>query len=214
MQFKATGESGFIVNYDVSAEDTVDGSIAPDCVPEQGIAFQIGDTVVKCTAEDEAGNEATKSFVVVVSPLDNTLPQAILTPPSGQTEAAEELSFTADRSADPGGSIVDYSWDFGDGAKGNGVSVTHTYQNPGTYTVTLEVTDDKNGKSSDIEELTIVGATTTEVPTVTTTEVPTAGDPNAMMTYGIVGAAAAAAGIGGIVAVKKINQKKADMNIP
>jgi PKD repeat protein len=237
LQFKATGESGFIATYEVSAEDIVAGSITPKCSPETGTAFQIGDTLVKCTAEDDAGNEATKSFVVVVSPPDNSLPLAILTSPSGQSEAGKELSFSADKSTDQGGSVVDYSWDFGDGAKGNGVSATHTYQNPGTYTVTLEVTDDKNGKGSDVEEITIVGPTTSqpeststppetpttaqpetadavETPAITQPPASNSGSTDNMMMYGIIGVAATAAAVGGIVTVKKIQKKKEDVNIP
>ena len=39
------------------------------------------------------------------------------------------------------GTIVSYSWDFGDGAMGDGVSPSHTYAADGQYTVTLVVND-------------------------------------------------------------------------
>jgi PKD repeat protein len=38
-------------------------------------------------------------------------------------------------------SFVNWSWDFGDGTTGSGPNPTHTYANPGTYTVTLEILD-------------------------------------------------------------------------
>ena len=44
-------------------------------------------------------------------------------------------------SSDPDGTIVDYSWDFGEGTMGSGVTASHTYAQAGTYTVTLTVTD-------------------------------------------------------------------------
>ncbi|MEM6272030.1 MAG: PKD domain-containing protein [Bacteroidota bacterium] len=37
--------------------------------------------------------------------------------------------------------IVNWAWDFGDGNTGTGAPVTHTYANPGVYSVTLIVTD-------------------------------------------------------------------------
>lgn len=54
-------------------------------------------------------------------------------------------SFDASASADPDGTIGDYSWDFGDGTFGSGRLVSHTFA-PGSYTVTLTVTDN-SGRS-------------------------------------------------------------------
>ncbi|UCE73642.1 MAG: right-handed parallel beta-helix repeat-containing protein, partial [Methanomassiliicoccales archaeon] len=48
-----------------------------------------------------------------------------------------EVSFDASASYDPDGNITSYAWDFGDGNAGSGTTVTHTYQNRGTYTAKL-----------------------------------------------------------------------------
>ena len=42
---------------------------------------------------------------------------------------------------DPTAAIISYEWDFGDGTKGTGMIVTHTYPTPGNYIVSLKVTD-------------------------------------------------------------------------
>src|SRR5439155_21451786 len=48
----------------------------------------------------------------------------------------------ASKSSDPDGTIVKYTWTFGDGSEGSGVAPAHTYSKVGTYEVTLTVEDD------------------------------------------------------------------------
>lgn len=63
------------VAFDVLVIDDVDESIIPTCKPESGFLFGIGETIIKCTAKDSAGNFATPmSFSVVVSPPLTSIP--------------------------------------------------------------------------------------------------------------------------------------------
>lgn len=57
-------------------------------------------------------------------------------------EPGETLIFDASASQDPGGTIVEYAWQFGDGASGTGAVVGHEYIDVDDYTVTLTITDD------------------------------------------------------------------------
>ncbi len=41
--------------------------------------------------------------------------------------------------------ILNYSWDFGDGTTGSGANITHSFPGPGTYTVCLNVSGTSNG---------------------------------------------------------------------
>lgn len=46
------------------------------------------------------------------------------------------------------GAVAGYSWQYGDGETSTSKSPTHTFEFPGAYTVTLEVTDSKNNVST------------------------------------------------------------------
>jgi ABC-type branched-subunit amino acid transport system substrate-binding protein/PKD repeat protein len=73
-------------------------------------------------------------------PGPNELPVAVINGPYSGDEDSD-ISFSSSGSHDPDGSIVDYSWDFGDGQTGTGADTSHMYSEPGTYSVTLIVTD-------------------------------------------------------------------------
>jgi PKD repeat protein len=71
-----------------------------------------------------------------------------------------KCSFDGSASTDSDGSIVSYAWDWGDGTQesilGTGNATrAHTYANPGTYTVTLTVTDDDGLTDSSSSTVTV-----------------------------------------------------------
>ena len=73
----------------------------------------------------------------------NERPTAAFTVDVSEGSAPLEVHFDASSSTDPDGQLVSYDWEFGDGSTGSGRMVTHTYQDPGAYTPTLTVTDDR-----------------------------------------------------------------------
>ncbi|SEL20596.1 PKD domain-containing protein [Blastococcus sp. DSM 46786] len=86
-----------------------------------------------------AGLAGTTPATETPPPPPANVPPAAAFGTAGKGLAAE---FDGSASADPDGSITGYSWDFGDGATGSGVTATHTYAAAGTYEVRLTVTDD------------------------------------------------------------------------
>ena len=70
------------------------------------------------------------------------------------------VAFDAAASRDERRSIVDYSWDYGDGIHGTGVSSVHTYVSPTskTYTVSLTVTDSAGRKGVAADSVSVWGS--------------------------------------------------------
>jgi hypothetical protein len=72
----------------------------------------------------------------------NDRPPVAVIDGSNTTIVGKEVNLNGGKSHDDDGSVVDYQWDFGDGATGKGPSVSHAYNMTGTFTVTLTVRDD------------------------------------------------------------------------
>jgi PKD repeat protein len=77
--------------------------------------------------------------------------------PDRHVAIGEVITFDAGASTDPDGALVEYLWDFGDGAHGDGQMVQYAYRRSGTYPVTLTVRDNSGTDSSiDSDQLTVV----------------------------------------------------------
>jgi PKD repeat protein len=140
-----------IVRYDWTFGDG-----ATDSGVEVSHAFSTpGTYVVVLTVTDDAGRKGTNTATIVVGSSNPTASfvRSPTTPAVGQT-----VNFNAAAStAGPGRTIVSYQWDFGDGTTGSGQSVSKQggYSAPGTYTVTLIVTDDQGNKGVRSETITV-----------------------------------------------------------
>lgn len=76
---------------------------------------------------------------------------SIVSSATGTVQAGSAVQFTADS---PGRGLT-YLWNFGDNTSLSGASVSHTYQNGGSYTVTLYVTDGINQSSTATQTVTV-----------------------------------------------------------
>lgn len=71
----------------------------------------------------------------------NVEPNAVFTVSNSNVETGDSVQLDASGSNDDG-VIQSYDWMFGDGTTATGVTASHTYSSPGSYTVKLTVTDD------------------------------------------------------------------------
>lgn len=80
-----------------------------------------------------------------------------LSPNASFTSTTTAMSVTLDASAsiDPDGSIVSYSWDFGDNTTAEGRTITHTYTTPGEHLVALTVADDDGATATMTQPVTV-----------------------------------------------------------
>jgi plastocyanin len=67
---------------------------------------------------------------IVVTGKDGFQPAFTVSPAGGTTVSFSALTTVS------GKPVINYLWEFGDGTTGSGATPTHTYQKPGTYTVT------------------------------------------------------------------------------
>ncbi len=106
----------------------------------------IGDYLVTLTVNDHSG--AYSSIERGVEILKNSPPVARIKVTPGEGSTLTNFEFDGSGSTDPDGRIVSYEWRFGDGERAQGMHVSHTFENGGTFDVELTVTDNKGQDGS------------------------------------------------------------------
>jgi len=123
-----------------------DGSTGSGVSPTHTYLYG-GSFTVELTVNDGRGGSDTKTTTATITEV-NDVPVADPNGPYSGT-VGEPVSFDGSGSYDydnqdgtaANDQTLNYSWDFGDGQQGSGVSPTHTYAESGDYTVTLTVND-------------------------------------------------------------------------
>jgi len=164
VQLNGSGSSdpdGTISNYAWTFGDGTTGSgMNPSHVYELP-----GTYTVSLTVTDNSGATASASTTAVAT---NMPPNANVGGPYSGV-AQQSIQFNGSASNDPDGTIASYQWNFSDGT-GSGIAPAHTYQSPGSYYVTLTVTDNQGASS-------ISGRFVTVTTTSNKTPIPNLGGP-------------------------------------
>jgi PKD repeat protein len=87
-----------------------------------------------------------------------------------------DVTFDASLSTDSDGRIASYDWNFGDGSQASGVVVRHSFENMGTYIVTLTVTDDRGQSASLSKSVAVTGTTEPKADFVISPSAPVVGE--------------------------------------
>jgi len=115
-----------------------------------------GDYLVKLTVKDNDGLTEDETATIHVS----KHPVAVFTFSPPDPLIHEVVTFDASASSPNGGVIVSYIWNFGDGnvTSTSNPIITHAYENYGTYTVTLNVTDSEGKWDTESQQITVENA--------------------------------------------------------
>ncbi|MEM3361440.1 MAG: PKD domain-containing protein [Candidatus Bathyarchaeia archaeon] len=153
--FDASGScdpDGYIVSYTWNFGDGT-----PPVVENDPIAYHtytsFGDYTVKLTVTDNSGLTDDETAQVHVS----QHPVASFTFSPQDPAVHEIVTFDASASSPDGGTLVSYTWNFGDGnvTSTSNPIITHAYNTHGTYTVTLNVTDSEGKWDTVSHEITV-----------------------------------------------------------
>lgn len=150
---------GSIVSYAWNFGDPNSGSSNTDTRANPSHTYYfVGSYSVTLTVTDNAGITASTTVAVTVSsPAGSfTYPTATFSVANLKRYAPINMSFDGGASRDGlGNPVSSYEWDFGDGFTGTGQIANHTYNNPGTYVVTLTVQDYAGRRTSTTRTFTL-----------------------------------------------------------
>jgi len=134
-----------IISYEWAFGDGTGGTgkIVNHTYPSPG-NYVVSLKVTDSDGEERRYNIISKTIIVTA----NQPPIASFTYYPENPVVNRTIAFDASNSTDPGGTIENYEWDFGDGEKAEGKIVTHSYSSAGNYTVRLAVADNEGATNS------------------------------------------------------------------
>lgn len=161
VSFNGSGSSdsdGTITSYiwDFGDGDSSVGSVVSHTYSSAGTY------TASLTVTDNNGATDTDTVLVTISESSTTPPPSSTNKPpkavagdDKKVKVGEAVHFDASQSIDPDGSIVSYSWDFGDDRDSDEKEPLHSYAKPGVYKVTLVVKDNNGETDRDVIYVTV-----------------------------------------------------------
>lgn len=172
-----------IVHFDASESFDPDGEIVSyqwdfdgDGVfetqrPEQTASYTYasgGQFTPQLTVVDDQSDAASRAAIIEI----NAVPVPQFQVSNFELNELEPVIFT-DLSHDSDGTIVQWSWDFGDGTLSDEISPSHVYQSSGIMEVTFSVTDELGGVGTAVATINVGNLPPIVILTVAETSLPT-----------------------------------------
>ena len=102
--------------------------------------LSLGQHLIIFTTEDSDGVESSDTIEIEII-TSNQPPEAKISVDKTNVNIGESLNFNASDSSDPDGDALIYFWVFRNGEESEEIDPVYIYSSPGTYTVTLTVSD-------------------------------------------------------------------------
>jgi PKD repeat protein len=182
-RFTATpSQATVLATISFDASTTTDVDLSGNEIPCPGCSFQwdfgdggtatgvfathqyrnAGTYQVRVTATDTQGASSQAAQALTVGA--GTAPQADFVFSPTDPAVSQTVFFNAaGSSAATGRTIVSYEWDFGNGRTSTGVTTSRAFNTPGTFNVTLKVTDDAGLTNSKTTTITVGGSSSQPV---------------------------------------------------
>ncbi len=148
-----SGNAPLAVTFDGSGSSDIDGDTLTyvwsfsDGTSANGVSTsktfdEAGEYTATLTVTDPDGLDDSDSLTItVIKDQVNLPPLADISASTTSGLAPLDVTISGSGSTDPEGEVLTYSWDLGNGTTASGVSVSLTYEDAGSYDVTLTVTD-------------------------------------------------------------------------
>jgi subtilisin family serine protease/PKD repeat protein len=159
VRFERSGAFSTIATPGSNAVSYADSGLTPD----KRYFYRIA-------ATNEYGSSVWSDMASVTLPPTNAYPVAAFTIHTNALYSGNRLYADAAASSDADGSIAYYDWDFGDNYAGslqagtNLSAPSYVYEYPGTYTVTLTVTDNFGDTDTATRQITVSGQPPSSAP--------------------------------------------------
>ena len=157
------GDTPLTVNFSSAGSTDLDGAIASyfwdfgdgttsSLANPQHTYTVPGKYVAILTVTDNLGATTTNTVAVdVTAPNQNPVAVFQVDPPTGR--APLSVTLTSDGSYDPDGALGNFEWHFSDGGSYFGRTAFHTFSQPGTYTISLTVFDNRGGSGTTVQSI-------------------------------------------------------------
>jgi len=161
----ASGDEGETIVLSATASDVPSDSLSYTWDFGDGSPQQVGNPIsyawsdnntytVTLTVRDDGGAASSTTAVISINNLAPTITQINI--PTGPHDEGDEVLFSV-QANDAGSDTLSYHWDLGDGsAPASSEQVIHTFEDEGSYTITLSIDDGDGGTAQETGVINVV----------------------------------------------------------